>query len=61
MAEHIRDTEGFWMKIRNDLRLGYGVEDIALRHKFDPQDVRDEIEVLRMEGELKGIYRRAKL
>lgn len=44
-------------RVRESLREGYGVEDIALRLKCDVEDVRQEVKILREQGDLERIYR----
>lgn len=43
--------------VRKFLRLGLGVEDIALHIHCDVEDVRREVRILRESGELAKIYR----
>ena len=42
-------------QVHRFLRTGYGVEDIAVLMACDVEHVRDEVSILRLEGELKGI------
>lgn len=44
--------------VRRLLREGYGSEGIAVITKYPVEDVRTEVEILRVSGELKNIYRR---
>jgi hypothetical protein len=44
-------------RVRKLLKLGFGVEDIALREKCDVECVRAEVAILRESGELSRIYR----
>lgn len=47
-----------WMvRVRELLREGYGVEDIALRLDCDVEHVRAEVAILRREGLLERLYR----
>jgi hypothetical protein len=46
-------------RVREALREGYGVEDIALRERCDVEDVRREVQILREEGALATMFRRA--
>jgi len=44
-------------RVRTLLAEGYGVEDIALKLRCDPDAVRNEIRILRASGELEEIVR----
>ena len=45
-----------WMvTVRRMLRQGWGVEDIAVRLKCHPNNVRAEVEIYRKEGRLREI------
>lgn len=44
-------------KVRQLLREGQGVEDIALKLKCDVTAVRSEVSILRELGELEGLYK----
>jgi len=46
--------------VRKMLGQGYGVEDIAVRRGYEPDDVRREIKILREAGELAAIYERCR-
>ena len=45
-------------RVREALKAGFGVEDIALREKCDVADVRAEVEILRDGGELQAMFAR---
>ena len=45
-------------RVREHLREGFGVEDIAIRLKCDVEAVRAEVWILREQGDLERIYRR---
>jgi hypothetical protein len=45
-------------RVREALREGYGVEDIAVRERCNVEDVRREVEILRAEGAFKVMFRR---
>lgn len=45
------------MRVREYLRQGFGVEDIALKLGCAPDDVRREISILRQEGRLAKIVK----
>lgn len=47
--------------VREALRLGFGVEDIAVQLGCNVESVRLEVSILRQSGELKKIYERAEL
>ena len=49
-------NEGWQAKVRNRLRDGYGVEDIAVMLGCDVGDVRKEVEILRNEGRLRKLF-----
>ena len=42
--------------ITADLRDGYGIEDIAVRHNFNADDVRTMVRHMQSRGELRAIY-----
>lgn len=44
-------------RVRALLKEGFGVEDIAVELVCDVEKVRLEVQILRAEGELDGIYR----
>lgn len=44
--------------VRQLLGAGFGVEDIALKTGSDPEDVRDQVTILRESRELSRIYSR---
>lgn len=43
------------VKVRDLLRQGFGVEDIAVKLKCDVSHVRAEVEIYRREGRLKEV------
>lgn len=52
-------SNSIWQSIvRQDLRDGWGAEDIAVRRAYDLEAVRSEIAILRESGELQKILRR---
>lgn len=44
--------------VRRLLKMGYGVEDIAIKVSCDVQHVRDEVRILRADGELDRMFPR---
>lgn len=44
--------------VRRLLKMGYGVEDISLKVSCDVQHVRDEVAILRADGELDRMFPR---
>ncbi len=47
----------FSTRVREQMRLGYGVEDIAVRLKVPVAEVRREADLLRRLGTLDDLYR----
>lgn len=46
-----------WMcRVREALKAGYGVEDIAIREGCSIEDVRREVAILRAEGQLAVMF-----
>ena len=45
-------------RVKQLLRMGYGVEDIAIQTRKRVSKVRAEVEILRVTGKLTEIYRR---
>lgn len=46
-------------RVRESLKAGFGVEDIALRENCDVEDVRKEVIILRESDSLKVMFGRA--
>jgi len=55
-AETMKSDDPQWsVRVQTLLRLGYGVEDIALRLGCDVKYVRAEVQILREQGRLPGV------
>jgi hypothetical protein len=55
MGDEYKNT-AWQTKVRRLLKQGLGVEDMVVHHGMNGDDVREEIRILRKEGELERIY-----
>lgn len=58
MVEKLARTNSRWQQtVHTLMRKGFGWEDIAVKLKCDPEHIKDEFDILRLEGRLAEIYR----